>query len=75
MLRFMYTNTVKNLHSVAIELIQAAEKYEMPKLKAICGDYIILNLSNENIVDTSNIAYRISNMQMLLSVCVYFVVR
>lgn len=36
LIRFIYTGSVENLEETALELLEAAEKYQLPKLKLEC---------------------------------------
>lgn len=52
MLRFMYTGLAPNLERMADELLAAADKYQLCRLKVMCEQSLCLSLSNENACDT-----------------------
>lgn len=49
MLRYIYTGNVNNLHELADELFEAADKYDLDELKEMCLNFMSSNLS----VDTA----------------------
>jgi speckle-type POZ protein len=74
-LRFMYCSTVENLDEVAKDLIFAAEKYELNKLKEICFDKINEGLSKANVIQTLHIANKISESEELFEKCARLIAR
>lgn len=69
MLRFMYNGNVENIDSVAKELLYAAEKYELYKLKRKCVDSLSLNLNMKNVFQTMSLADRYGS-DILLRNCI-----
>lgn len=51
MLRFVYTEKSENLKIMAKDLLIAAEKYDLKKLKIVCEDAFIADLSVANAVE------------------------
>lgn len=70
LLRFVYYKKVENLNALVFDLIYAAEKYEIAKLKMICCNHIISILSQKNVLDALIVADRMSGMQKLFQTCV-----
>jgi speckle-type POZ protein len=56
MLRFMYTQKVENLQKVDLELLKAANKYDLLDLKELCAKSTGNDLSVENITKILRIA-------------------
>uniref|UniRef100_A0A6V7J3P5 BTB domain-containing protein n=1 Tax=Bracon brevicornis TaxID=1563983 RepID=A0A6V7J3P5_9HYME len=56
MLEFIYTNNVENLGVSADKLIGAAQKYELPRLKAMCEDALSKALKPQNAADFLKLA-------------------
>jgi len=52
MLRFMYTGLAPNLERMADELIAAADKYQLERLKVMCEQSLCISLTNDNACDT-----------------------
>ncbi|KAJ8674848.1 hypothetical protein QAD02_010634 [Eretmocerus hayati] len=55
--RYIYAAKVKNLESIAVELLIVADKYAVEGLKTICEQNLIRNLKSENAVEYLNLAY------------------
>ncbi|KAG5671691.1 hypothetical protein PVAND_001876 [Polypedilum vanderplanki] len=49
LLRYIYTKKVENLDKVSLELIYAAQKYDLPDLISICIANLIKNVSKLNV--------------------------
>ena len=48
LLTFMYTGSVPDVKTLAAELLVAADKYDLPTLKALCVNELVLNVSPSN---------------------------
>ena len=57
MLRFIYTGNVLNLDEIADDLLGAADKYHLERLKVLCEQALFTNLSIENVVSTLHLAH------------------
>jgi len=75
LLRFIYCNRVENLPEVAEELMQAAEQYQLDKLKQQCCDSLIESLSLENVIVRYIIADHISNADVLFDKCMDMIIK
>lgn len=51
MLRFIYTGKATNLEKMADDLLAAADKYALERLKVMCEEALCVNLSTENAAD------------------------
>ncbi|KAG7172252.1 roadkill-like [Homarus americanus] len=51
MLRFIYTGKATNLEKMADDLLAAADKYALERLKVMCEEALCTNLSTENAAD------------------------
>lgn len=71
-LRFIYTQEVKNLMELAPKILYGAEKYQLNKLKQICSSSMIENLCIGNTVEYFLLADR-HNIQDLLERCTDFI--
>ena len=56
MLRYMYTGTAPNVHRMADELLAAADKYQLDRLKVMCEQALCNGLSVENACDVLIVA-------------------
>uniref|UniRef100_A0A8I5YNY9 Speckle type BTB/POZ protein like n=1 Tax=Pongo abelii TaxID=9601 RepID=A0A8I5YNY9_PONAB len=52
MMRFIYTGRAPNLDKMADNLLAAADKYALERLKVMCEEALCSNLSVENVADT-----------------------
>ncbi|EDW58352.1 uncharacterized protein Dvir_GJ14385, isoform A [Drosophila virilis] len=52
MLRFIYTGKASNLEKMADDLLAAADKYALEKLKVMCEEALCVNLSVETAAET-----------------------
>jgi len=51
LLTFIYTNSAPNVNMFAMELLAAAEKYNVPRLKAVCEAKLAKSLNIDNVID------------------------
>ena len=56
MLRYIYTNRVKNFENLAGELLLASDKYQIDDLKEKCAEVLCENITIENAIDTLHLA-------------------
>jgi speckle-type POZ protein len=64
-LRYLYTNEIQNINTLASNLMYAAEKYDIPVLKSICVSALISQLSINNALETLVLADRYNEEQLL----------
>ena len=64
MISYMYTGTAPKVDKMADTLLQAADKYDLKQLKAICEKELISQLSEENVSETFQLALRHSATQL-----------
>lgn len=50
-LRFIYTQEVRNMKDLAVNLLYGAEKYDLKKLKHLCADSMKKNFSRHNAIE------------------------
>jgi hypothetical protein len=70
LLRFIYCGEVRGFKEIAKDLIYAAEKYEVDALKENCIEELVMNVTEENVIETLIIADRISGTEKLLKACI-----
>ncbi|KAL1397257.1 hypothetical protein pipiens_002549 [Culex pipiens pipiens] len=51
LLRFIYTDSVKDLDTMALELLQVADKYDLEKLKALCEKALLGGISEDTAIN------------------------
>ena len=51
LLTFIYTDSAPNISELAPELLAAAEKYNIPRLKAVCEEELAKSLNIDNVID------------------------
>ena len=51
LLTFIYTDSAPNIKEIAQELLVAAEKYNIPRLKAVCEEELAKSLDIDNVID------------------------
>lgn len=71
-IRYIYTGNVKNLRLKAMDLLNAAEKYELFDLKQKCIDSLSLHLNVKNIFKSLILADR-HNEEIFLRNCIGFI--
>lgn len=54
LLEFIYCNEVKLNQNLALELLEACDKYSFSELKKVCESFLVLQLSLENYVQLAN---------------------
>ena len=64
MLRYIYTGTAPKVDKMADALLQAADKYDLKQLKAMCERELTSQLSEENVADTCELALRHSAIEL-----------
>lgn len=74
-LRYIYSNEVKNLRSLACELVFAAEKYHLDGLKELCLANIIKTLTTENTLQALLAADRLTKSEKLKQKCFEMIAR
>lgn len=70
LLRFLYCNKVEDLATIAPDLIYAADKYQIAKLKEMCLEQIISGLTVDNVLDALVISEQVSGVQKLFNSCI-----
>lgn len=72
MLRYMYTGKVEKLETVVSGLLEAADKYDLEKLKIICETELLKDLSQQNALDLLMLAdrYNAKNLKMKVIQCI-----
>lgn len=65
-LRFIYYNEAENLDELAFKLYRAASDFDIGKLKRICYNYILLNLSSENAIEAFTTAQHVGAPKELI---------
>ncbi|XP_033221404.1 leucine-zipper-like transcriptional regulator 1 homolog [Belonocnema kinseyi] len=74
LLRHMYTGKVENLQNLGLEILKAADKYDLDHLKNVCEEFINKRLTHENVVNIVKIADT-HNANFLKEQCIYFTVK
>lgn len=69
MLRFVYWLKVEKLDDIVVDLIYAADKYQIQELKEICIDSLIANLDQRTVLDSLITAEEISGCKNLFDNC------
>jgi len=64
MLRFIYTGNAPHLDNMAADLLAAADKYALERLKVMCEESLCKNLNVENVSETLILADRHSAEQL-----------
>ena len=64
MLRFLYTGKAANLENMAADLLAAADKYALDRLKVMCEEALCNNLTVENVSEVLILADRHSAEQL-----------
>lgn len=72
MLRYIYTGTAPNLHSLADDLLAAADKYALERLKIQCEQALCINLTVDNSCETLILA-DLHSAEQLKQQCIDFI--
>ena len=56
MLEFIYNNYINLTEPLAINLLEVADKYSLIRLKDVCEDFLIENITPDNMVTLGNYA-------------------
>jgi speckle-type POZ protein len=64
MLRFLYTGKAANLENMAADLLAAADKYALDRLKVMCEEALCNNLTVDNVSEVLILADRHSAEQL-----------
>ena len=51
LLEFVYTDKVSNITTLAPDLLAAAHKYDIPRLKTLCEEAMVSQLNNDNVAE------------------------
>ncbi|KAL6953831.1 hypothetical protein U1Q18_046961 [Sarracenia purpurea var. burkii] len=74
-LRYMYTGNVENLEELADDLFNAADKYDLGELKALCENILSNNLSIDNAAKTLALADMHNANKLKTETMAYIVVK
>ena len=69
----MYTGKVENIEELGLEILKAANKYDLEGLKNMCEDFWKTKLNHENVVNVIKVA-ETYNAFSLKQYCIYFIV-
>ena len=69
---YFYTGTAPNVSTLAKELLNAAKKYELPRLFRICENELITKVQVANVIDTLLLA-DLYNAALLKQACLKFI--
>ncbi|CAK9303764.1 unnamed protein product [Gordionus sp. m RMFG-2023] len=72
MLRYIYTGRASNLERMADDLLAAADKYALDRLKIMCEESLCSNLNVENVAETFTLADLHSAEQLKLQ-CIDYI--
>jgi len=72
LLTFIYTDTAPNADKLALELLEAAEKYNIVRLKAVCEAELAKHLDIDNVIDRLIVAdtYRADQLKEAALHCI-----
>ena len=71
MLKYIYTGNAPEVGKMADKLLQAADKYDLKQLKAMCERELTSRLTIENVADTCKLAHH-HNATQLKAKCIGF---
>lgn len=69
---FLYSGSAPNVNTVAVELLNAAKKYELPRLYAICENELKMKIQVSNVIETLLLADLYSAASLKLA-CLKFI--
>lgn len=72
MLNYIYTGKAPNLKKTADQLLSAADKYDLGRLKTMCEESLCNSLSVENAADTLILA-DLHSAEQLKAICIEFI--
>jgi speckle-type POZ protein len=72
LLRYIYMNKAENLNLIALRLIYAAEKYDLPGLKSMCASKLMDLITERNVFEYLVLADRFGEKKLLMS-CIDFI--
>ena len=64
MLRFIYTDEIENIETLANKLFIAADKYDIEDLKSKCAKYIIKQMTLENAIEIFEFGVKYNSVQL-----------
>lgn len=67
----MYTGKVENLQNLELDILKAADEYDLDHLKNVCEEFLNKHLTHENVVNIVDT----HNADFLKEQCVYFIVK
>lgn len=70
----MYTGRVEKLQDYALDILKAADQYDLEHLKKLCQEFLVDHLTHDNVVDIVKIA-NTYNASFLRKGCIYFIVK
>lgn len=65
---------MENLGAYGIEILKAANRFNMTHLKTLCGEFFVEHLADDNVIALVKIAND-CNADFLKNHCVYFIVK
>lgn len=74
LLRFIYCDKVEGLRKVDRELVFAADKYQLDDLKKLCLDSITSTLDLDNVLESFEVSYHVSDAEHLMESCLDMIV-
>ena len=70
----MYIGKVENLKDLGLDILKAANEYDLDHLKNVCEEYLNENLTIENVISIVKVADT-HNADFLKTQCIYFIVK
>lgn len=72
--RYIYTGKAENLQDYALDILKAAEQYNLEHLKRLCQEFLVNDLTHDNVVNILKIA-NTYNANFLRKSCIYYIVK